>query len=151
MAQAANSTTSPSVVVAKPEEQKTSKSAASLPLLQMESPRALAENVADWSKNFVGNCAIKVIDCNLVHFEWQSWLDRAFQNVKTHNALLYLLINGIQDKRFVDQSALYGMDLISHAVVQKSVIDSSSKMTVDVLINEPRVVKSSLDLCIWFV
>ena len=43
------------------------------------------------------------------------------------------------------------MDLISHAVVQKSVIDSSSKMTVDVLINEPRVVKSSLDLCIWFV
>ena len=78
MAQTASSTTSPSVVVAKPEEQKTSKSAASLPLLQMESPRALAENVADWSKNFVGNCAIKVIDCNLVHFEWQSWLDRAF-------------------------------------------------------------------------
>lgn len=69
----------------------------------------------------------------------------------THNALLYLLINGIKDKRFVDESIIYGKDLIQHAVVQQSVIDSSLQMTKDVLINEPRVVSASLDLCKWFV
>ena len=86
-----------------------------------------------------------------MHREWQDWLSQAFQNSQTHNALLYLLINGIKDKRFVDESIVYGKDLIKHAVVQKSVIDSSKQMTVDVLINEPRVVSASLELCKWFV
>ncbi len=30
-------------------------------------------------------------------------------------------------------------------------MDASKQMTVDVLINEPRVVSASLDLCKWFV
>ena len=86
-----------------------------------------------------------------MHREWQDWLNRAFQETQTHNALLYLLINGIKDKRFVDESIIYGKDLIKHAVVQPSVIDSSLQMTKDVLINEPRVVDASLELCKWFV
>lgn len=47
-----------------------------------------------------------------VHREWQGWLSRAFQDSQTHNALLYLLLNGIKDKRFVDESIVYGKDLI---------------------------------------
>ena len=86
-----------------------------------------------------------------MHREWQGWLSEAFQNSQTHNALLYLLINGIKDRRFVDESIVYGKDLIKHAVVQKEVIDASLQMTVDVLIKEPRVVNASLDLCKWFV
>ena len=35
--------------------------------------------------------------------------------------------------------------------MQPSVIDSSKQMTVDVLINEPRVVNASVELCKWFV
>lgn len=36
-------------------------------------------------------------------------------------------------------------------MVQPSVLDASKQMTIDVLINEPRVVSASLDLCKWFV
>lgn len=86
-----------------------------------------------------------------MHTGWQNWLSQAFQSSQTHNALLYLLINGIKDKRFVDESIVYGLDLIQHAVCQRSVIESSKQMTKDVLVNEPRVVQASLDLCKWFV
>ena len=64
---------------------------------------------------------------------------------------MYLLVNGIKDQRFVDESIIYGKDLIKHAVNQKSVLDASLQLTKDVLINEPRVVSASLDLCKWFV
>ena len=57
-----------------------------------------------------------------VHSEWQGWLNQAFQATQTHNALLYLLLNGIKDQRFVDESIIYGKDLIKHAVVQDEVI-----------------------------
>ena len=86
-----------------------------------------------------------------VHREWQEWLNQAFQSTQTHNALLYLLINGIKDERFVDESIIYGKDLIKHAVVQDEVISASKQLTLDVLINEPRVVDASLSLCKWFV
>jgi len=41
--------------------------------------------------------------------------------------------------------------LIKHAVVQEEVTDASLQMLKDVLIDEPRVVSASLDLCKWFV
>jgi len=53
-----------------------------------------------------------VFNSGQVHREWQGWLSRAFQDSQTHNALLYLLLNGIKDKRFVDESIVYGKDLI---------------------------------------
>ena len=49
------------------------------------------------------------------------------------------------------ESIVYGKDLINHAVNQRKVIDASKQMTIDVLINEPRVTGASLDLCKWFV
>ena len=97
------------------------------------------------------DCAKTVFNSRQVHREWQWWLNQAFQSSQTHDALLYLLLNGIKDRRFIDESIVYGKDLIKHAVVQDSVIQASKQMTVDVLINEPRVVSASLDLCKWFV
>lgn len=112
---------------------------------------ALKENLQICSRSMGIDLTKAVFNCRQVHREWQGWLSEAFQNSQTHNALLYLLINGIKDRRFVDESIVYGKDLIKHAVVQKEVIDASLQMTVDVLIKEPRVVNASLDLCKWFV
>ena len=107
--------------------------------------------VQGWCGQVGVNVAKAVFNSRQVHREWQAWLNQAFQDTQTHNALLYLLINGIKDPRFVDESIVYGKDLIKTAVAQRSVIDSSKQMVVDVLINEPRVVGASLELCKWFV
>lgn len=64
----------------------------------------------------VTRAAVMVLDSKPVQDQWIGWLDRAFQNTKTHDALLFLLINGITDKRFVDHSVTYGLDLITDVV-----------------------------------
>ena len=83
----------------------------------------------DVLKNHMGeygaNITKLVFNSNQIHTQWQEWLSQAFQSSQTHSALLYLLINGIKDPRFVDESIIYGKDLIKHAVVQDAVIDSS--------------------------
>lgn len=45
----------------------------------------------------IENGAAAVFDCKPVEKEWNGWLERAFANTQTHNALLFLLVNGIQD------------------------------------------------------
>lgn len=74
-------------------------------------------NLQESSKRVGIDFAKAVFNCQKVHREWQAWLSNAFQASQTHNALLYLLINGIKDPRFVDESIVYGKDLIQHAVV----------------------------------
>lgn len=76
------------------------------------SPYALATSIQDWSSQKGINVAKAVFNSRQVHREWQEWLNQAFQHSQTHNALLYLLINGIKDKRFVAESIVYGKDLI---------------------------------------
>ena len=68
--------------------------------------------IQTWTAEIGANCAKAVFNSRQVHREWQDWLNRAFQATQTHNALLYLLINGIKDRRFVDESIIYGKDLI---------------------------------------
>ena len=43
----------------------------------------------------IENGAVAVFDSKPVEQAWQGWLERAFANVQTHNALLHLLVNGI--------------------------------------------------------
>ena len=99
----------------------------------------------------IGDCAKGVLNCGQIHSEWQAWLNCAFQHSQTHNALLHLLLNGIKDQRFVEESIIYGKSLVSHAVLQQMVVDASISMTFNVLIAEPRVVIATLDLCKRFV
>ena len=74
---------------------------------------AVKSSLQTWSID----CAKAVFNSRQVHREWQGWLSQAFQATQTHNALLFLLLNGIKDQRFVDESIIYGKDLIKHAVV----------------------------------
>ena len=82
------------------------------------------------------DAAKAVFNSRQVHREWQSWLNLAFQHSQVHDALLYLLIRGIKDMRFVDESILYGKDLIKHCVQQRPVINASKDMIVECLVRE---------------
>ena len=99
----------------------------------------------------LGQSAKTFLNCSHVHDQWIGWLNQAFQHKQTHDALLDLLINGIKDPRFVNESIVYGKDLVFHAVKQQSVIDASRDMSVNVLVNEKRVVDQAVELCKWFV
>ena len=117
----------------------------------LPSPYSVKERISNAANQVVGNSAISILNSTQVHDQWMGWLNRAFQHGQTHDALLYLLINGIKDTRFVNESIEYGKDLIFHAVRQPDVLDASRQMTVDVLVNEARVVKEAVELCKWFV
>ena len=83
--------------------------------------------------------------------EWLGWLERAFGHSQTHNALLFLLLNGIKDQRFINDSIVYGLDLLSVAFSSKQVSDASLQMVDECLVKEPRVVNEAVELCKWFV
>ena len=111
----------------------------------------LKEKVNEKVGRVTANAAKAVFNSRQVHREWQQWLGLAFQHSQVHDALLYLLINGIKDVRFVDQSIIYGKDLIKHCVQQRPVIDSSIEMTKECLIREQRVIDETVQLLKWHV
>ncbi len=84
-----------------------------------------------------------MFDCKPVEKEWTNWLERAFANVQTTNSLLYLLLNCLQDNRFLSPVTHYGIDLVEHAFKSKQVESSSASMIYDVLVKEERVVAQS--------
>ena len=57
-----------------------------------------------------------VFHCTPIQEQWVDWLRRAFMEKQVHDALLFLLLNGIKDDRFVPESVVYGKELITHAV-----------------------------------
>ena len=83
---------------------------------KIPSTHTVKETLSNAANQVVGNSAISILNSTQVHDQWIGWLNRAFQHSQTHNALLYLLINGIKDTRFVNESIVYGKDLIFHAV-----------------------------------
>jgi len=85
--------------------------------------------------------AIAVFHCNEVQKQWVSWLERAFSTPKVDDALLYLLVNGIQTKSFIDCSINYGLNLVNYAFQQRAVLNSTLGMVQQCLVSEPRVVK----------
>jgi hypothetical protein len=95
--------------------------------------------------------ATEVFDNKIVEKEWAGWLERAFAHTQTHNSLLYLLVNGIQDNRFVQPVTKYGLDLVETAFTSKAVEQASGQMIYDVLCKEPRVVRAAYELCCWYV
>ena len=119
-----------------------------MPKLQITNP---IEKIQTTVKSASVDKIITVLNSDSVQKEWLGWLENAFKHSKTHDALLFLLLNGIKDSRFLVHAKDYGLDLISHNVSQPEVKKNSSEMIVDCFVNEPRVVKESLELCKWFV
>lgn len=62
-----------------------------------------------------------------------------------------MLINGIKDNRFLDEVIPKSIDFLQYSFSQKRCLDATKQMTVDCLVNEPRVVNESLELCKWFI
>lgn len=115
------------------------------------SKNEVEENASQTASSKIKQTVISIFDSQPIQKEWLGWLSRAFQNVQTTDALLFLLVNGIKDQRFLDNVIPYGIDLIGNAVQQPEVVKGSAQMVQDVLVHEPRVVAQALELCKWFV
>lgn len=76
----------------------------------------MTDNLISRATVSAGNKSLEVLNSKPVQDQWIGWLGQAFCDKQTTDALLYLLINGITDKKFVDQSIPYGLKLITHAV-----------------------------------
>lgn len=99
----------------------------------------------------VEKVSVAIFDNKIVEKEWGTWLENAFAAPQVYNSLLYLLCNGIADNRFIKPVTDYGLDLVEVAFTSKQVARSSSQMSYDVLVKEPRVVKAAYDLTCWYV
>ena len=72
----------------------------------------------EFVRTYMGGVIHEVLADEKVNQEGVNFLDRAFRHPQTHEAGQFLLINVLNDKRFVDASKVFGTDLISHVVVQ---------------------------------
>jgi len=113
--------------------------------------KTLQFKMAKKADKAVGDGTIAVLHCNEVQKQWVGWLERAFSSTKVDDALLFLLLNGIQDKSFINCSIAYGLNLVNFAFQQRAVLNSTLGMVQECLVNEPRVVKQAVELCGWFV
>lgn len=59
-----------------------------------------------------------------------------FKNKVVHDALLFMLKNGVKDQRFVQDSKIYGIDLISKAIVSPAVTQSMKNLVVETFCKE---------------
>ena len=58
-----------------------------------------------------------------------------------------MIVNGIQDKRFLGPVTNYSIDIVDHAFKQPEVSSAAANMIVDVLINEKRVLNEAINFC----
>ena len=79
------------------------------------------------------------------------WLIRAFKQKTVHDALLFWLLGSIKHPIFVENSRIYGLDILAHAIRQKSMLDASVWTVNEVCVKEPRVVDKSVQLIKKFV
>ena len=100
----------------------------SLRFWQNFSRENLQKKMAKKADKAIGDGVIAVLHCNEVQKEWIGWLERAFSSPKVDDALLFLLINGIQEKSFINCSIVYGLDLVNFAFQQRAVLNSTLGM-----------------------
>ena len=84
--------------------------------------------------------AVAVFHCPTVQKVWTGWLQAAFAQTQTTNALLNLVLHGIQHNRFLAPVTQYAQNLVDFAFRTQPVQKSASLMIYDVLVMEPRVV-----------
>ena len=64
------------------------------------------------------------------------FLDRAFRHPQTHEAGQFLLINVLKDPRFINQSRIFGTDLITWVIKQDPAQEEFKKLIVRTLQDE---------------
>ena len=64
------------------------------------------------------------------------FLDRAFRHPQTHEAGQFLLVNVLKDPRFINQSRIFGTDLITWVIKQDPAQEEFKKLIVRTLQDE---------------
>lgn len=60
----------------------------------------------------------------------------AFQQDQVHDALLYLLIRGINERSFINESRKYGYNLACDVVLTEPIIESSLEVVRETFVRE---------------
>lgn len=63
-----------------------------------------------------------------------------FKNKVVHDSLLFMLKNSVRDNRFVQVSKVYGIDLISKAIVAPQTKSALKDLVVETFTKDPRIV-----------
>ena len=90
----------------------------------------------EWTRTYMGGVIHEVLADPKVNQEGLNFLDRAFRHPQTHEAGQFLLINVLNDKRFVDASKVFGVDLIAHVIQQDKAQEEFKRLIVKTLQDE---------------
>ena len=67
-------------------------------------------------RTYMASVVKEVLHDERVNTEGLNFLDRLFRHPQTHEAGQFLLVNVLKDPRFVDESKVFGTDLIAHVI-----------------------------------
>ena len=68
-----------------------------------------------------------------VNTEGLNFIDRLFRHQQTHEAGTFLLINVLRDTRFLEQSNIFGTDLIAHVIAQQKAQEALKLLVIKTL------------------
>ena len=81
-----------------------------------------------------------LLETGPVNYVWGLFWYNVFSEKQIHDALLKLLVGGLNDKRFVDKSADFGLEWIGHCVQQDKVIKESVILSEKTFVKDKDVV-----------
>ena len=87
-------------------------------------------------QTYMGGVIGEVLADERVNKHGLDFLDRAFRHPQTHEAGQFLLINVLKDPRFINQSRVFGTDLISWVIMQDPAQEEFKKLVVRTLQDE---------------
>ena len=87
-------------------------------------------------QKYMGGVIGEVLADERVNTHGLNFLDRMFRHPQTHEAGQFLLINVLKDPRFINQSRVFGTDLISWVIMQDPAQEEFKKLVVRTLQDE---------------
>ena len=87
-------------------------------------------------QKYMGGVIGEVLADERVNTHGLNFLDRMFRHPQTHEAGQFLLINVLKDPRFINQSRIFGTDLISWVIMQDPAQEEFKKLVVRTLQDE---------------
>ena len=92
-----------------------------------------------------------LIQTGPVQYVWGNWWCLILQKTQMTESLIYLLLQAIHKKSFIQDSITFGQTWIEKCLVQPKVIDSSLVLVDKTFLKDKDVQAKAVDLCCWFV
>ena len=93
----------------------------------------------------MGGVIHEVLADGEINSEGLNFLDRAFRHPQVNDAGVVLLSNVLQDKRFIENSRVFGTELIAHVIAQEKSQEQFKIVIVDTL-QDPKIRAETLNV-----